>query len=191
MIKFQKILTLSNLLSFLRLLISIPVYFLFEKLQQGTGYRIILLSLLLFATATDFFDGYFARKFNQITEFGKLIDPLADKIIIAVIMVRLFSLELIPGYYFYLVIGRDILILTGGIIISNKLGKVLSSNLLGKITVTFIGFYIIGIVLNLENNLYWLHNLLLYSSLTLIFTSMLGYIVRAKELLTWNKNESV
>ncbi|MGE5683305.1 MAG: CDP-alcohol phosphatidyltransferase family protein [Bacillota bacterium] len=187
----REIFTISNLLSLSRLLISIPAYILLGKLSESPDYKIALVILFIVAAATDFLDGYFARKLNQITETGKIIDPLADKILVGVIVLRLFWLNMIPDYYFYSVIGRDVLIFIGGIWITKKIGKVLPSNLLGKITVTFIALYLFAAMLQIENSLAVVYNLLLYISLALIISSLIGYIIRAKESLIWNKNESV
>jgi CDP-diacylglycerol--glycerol-3-phosphate 3-phosphatidyltransferase len=189
--KFQEIFTLSNLLSLLRLLLSIPIYIYIGKLQESPDYRVSVIILSVIAAATDFFDGYFARKFNQITEIGKIIDPLADKVLIIVIVWQLFWMKLIPDYYFYAVASRDILIFLGGIVVSKKIGRVLPSNLLGKITVTFISMYLFSVIIGLENSSAFLSKLLLYFSLILVFASFIGYAIRAKESLVWNKNESI
>jgi CDP-diacylglycerol--glycerol-3-phosphate 3-phosphatidyltransferase len=189
--KFQEIFTLSNLLSLLRLLLSIPIYIYIGKLQESPDYRVSVIILSVIAAATDFFDGYFARKFNQITEIGKIIDPLADKVLIIVIVWQLFWMKLIPDYYFYAVASRDILIFLGGIVVSKKIGRVLPSNLLGKITVTFISIYLFSVIIGLENSSAFLSKLLLYFSLILVFASFIGYAIRAKESLVWNKNESI
>ena len=91
---------------------------------------------------TDVLDGYLARKLNQVTEVGKIIDPLADKAAMAVIVVKLFSIGEISAFFFLLIIIRDLLIFIGGIYVSKKLGRVLPSNKLGKLTVLFIGFVV-------------------------------------------------
>ncbi len=70
----------------------------------------------MIAAITDILDGYLARKFNQVTEFGKIIDPLADKIAIGAIIIKLFIIGVIPLYYFFMIIVRDVLIFLGGII---------------------------------------------------------------------------
>ncbi len=135
-------------------------------------------------------DGYLARKFNEITELGKVIDPLADKAMIISIVVMMFAMDIISEFYFYLIILRDILIFFGGIIVAKKLGRVLPSNLLGKMTVTSIGFYLIFATLNLES-LRIFDVSLYYISIFLSFLSLIGYAVRAKEALSWSKNETV
>ena len=179
MIKLKEINTISNYLSSLRLLLAIPFWIL---LNYFPSYKFILLALVLFASLTDILDGYFARKMNQITEFGKIIDPLADKICIGLIITKLFLIQQIPGYYFFMVIGRDILIFIGGIFLTKKLGRVLPSNVLGKFTVLVIGIVIIFILLQVDRNSFYFKSIY-YLSLLLIIVSFTAYVQRGIEFM--------
>ena len=74
---------LPNKLTFIRLVLAVPfIYFLQESNAEGFVYRMIAFALFVVASLTDFFDGYLARKYNLVTDFGKLMDPLADKILV-------------------------------------------------------------------------------------------------------------
>ncbi len=188
-INFKEIYTKSNLLSLGRLFLAIPLWFLLDNLQYPE-IRYITVAVCLFGSFTDILDGYLARKFNEVTEFGKIIDPLADKIVIGVIIIKLFVLHLIPDYYFYMIILRDLLIFLGGIYVANKLGKVLPSNMLGKITVINIALVVLLVILQIsESNI--IFKLLYLLSLVLIFASLAGYILRAVEFLKRKSNESI
>lgn len=179
MIKIKEINTLSNYLSLLRLLLAIPFWIM---LDDFTSNRYMLFSLTLFASLTDIMDGYLARKMNQVTEFGKIIDPLADKICIGIIITKLYLIHQIPGYYFFMIIGRDILIFLGGIYLTRKLGRVLPSNMLGKITVLIIGIVIILILLQAaKSSVYFIS--FYYISILLILVSFVGYVIRGIEFL--------
>ncbi|MCU7495012.1 MAG: hypothetical protein HF314_00530 [Ignavibacteria bacterium] len=191
MIKLRDVYTRSNLLSLTRLLLSVPVYFLLFRIEDSANYRIEIIAVLIFAAATDFLDGYLARKYNEISEAGKILDPLADKVLVGVVTIQLFVLGEIPPVYFFSVIGRDLIIFLGGIYVTKRLGKVLPSNLLGKITVTFIAAYLLSIILGVTDSVPFLYDLFYYVSLILVYGSLIAYIIRAKESLTWNKNESV
>ena len=179
MIKLKEINTISNYLSLLRLLLAIPFWIM---LNYFPSYKFILLALVLFASITDILDGYIARKMNQITEFGKIIDPLADKFCIGLIITKLFLIQQIPGYYFFMIIGRDILIFIGGIFLTKKLGRVLPSNILGKVTVLVIGIVIIFILLQIDKNSFYFKSIY-YLSLLLIIVSLSAYIQRGIEFL--------
>jgi len=88
----------------------------------------------------------------------------------------------IPEYYFFLIIGRDLLIFIGGVIVSKMIGKVLSSNVLGKITVSMIGVVILFIVLELSRQSY-LFIFFYYGSIILIVVSFFAYAYRAVEYI--------
>ena len=179
--------TKSNLLSLLRLLLVIPLWILFNNINSGNN-RIIIICICLFATITDVLDGYLARKFNEITEMGKIIDPLADKVVIGFVVLELFWLNEVPTYYFWMIVGRDVLIFIGGIIISKKLGRVLPSNMLGKITVISIGLVLLFILFQVDRHTIYFRGLYLISIL-LIFSSLIGYLIRSIEFIKQKKNE--
>lgn len=189
--KLSEFYTKSNLLSFLRVLLVIPTYFLFLSYHSDYNVRYYLVAIYIFAGITDLLDGYLARKFNEITELGKVIDPLGDKAMIIVIVVMLFHQNIIPDFYFYVIVLRDVLIFTGGIFVSRKINKVLPSNLLGKITASLIGFYVIFATLNLPD-LAIITDILYYVSLIFSFLSVGGYALRAYEAIKWSKrNETI
>jgi len=186
----NKILTISNALSFFRLLLFIPVWFSLNNFPNES-YRILTFILCIVAAITDYLDGYIARKRNEITELGKIIDPLADKILVAVLAIKLYLLGEISSYYLLIIILRDVIIFLGGIIVSLKLKKVLPSNLLGKITVTAIGIVFLLVILGMNKpNVAFL--IFYYGSIILIYGSLAGYLIRAIEFLKKNKkNEHV
>lgn len=190
-IEKREVFFISNLFSMLRLVMAIPVFFLLGNLGDSFGYRLFVLAVLLLTGSTDALDGYFARKRNEITEFGKIIDPLADKVIVGVMVLQLFLMGEMPAYYFYGALLRDVLIFIGGIFVTRKLGKVLPSNMLGKITVIAISFFILSTVLNGRTYFPFVNSALEYMSFILIIVSFIAYVIRAKESLTWNKHESV
>lgn len=189
MYNFKEINTISNYFSFLRLLLAIPFWFLLDHFSDPNT-RYFIFALILFASFTDIMDGYLARKFNQITEVGKIIDPLADKICIAIIILKLYLIGEIPDYYFYMIIGRDLIIFIGGIFVTKMLGKVLPSNYLGKITVLVIGFVILFITLQMDrSNLVF--KAFYFASILLIFASLIAYIIRSIEFIKQRKYGSV
>ncbi len=106
-------------------------------------HREYAVAFMLLALITDALDGYFARRFNQVSELGKVIDPLADKTAIGIVIVLLTVYHDIAFWYTGMVVTRDLLIFTGGIYITKRTGKVLASNYLGKITVVLIAVTII------------------------------------------------
>lgn len=125
--------TLSNIISFARILLAAPLaYFLMngDKLFASLTLALVMLS--------DVADGWIARRRNEITEAGKIIDPVADKIVAAVGVACMFLGNYIPAWFFWLVVGRDVAIVLLGSIAARKTGFVLPSNYAGKITVVLL-----------------------------------------------------
>ncbi len=180
----KEILTASNLVSFFRLLLVIPTVYFLSKIGEHDEYRAIVIILFFTAYLSDLLDGFLARKFNQITEFGKIIDPLADKIFVIGVILQLYISEEITHFYFWIVLFRDILILIGGIFVSKTIGKVLPSNLLGKMTVASIALFLLAVILGVKE-IPLLFNVLQYGSIFLSFASVFGYGLRAYETITW------
>jgi CDP-diacylglycerol--glycerol-3-phosphate 3-phosphatidyltransferase len=187
-IKFKELFTPSNLLSLFRLFLSIPLWLVLDKIGESYNYRYITVLICLFAFVTDFLDGYLARRFNQITEMGKIIDPLADKVAMGVVVIKMYLLKELPEYYIFMILGRDLIIFLGGIFVTSKLGKVLPSNLLGKITVLSIGIIILLKLLLINERMPGIYDFIYYMSIILIISSLIGYIIRGVESLRWRKN---
>ena len=189
-IKFDKIYTISNFLSFFRVLLAFPVYYYVSNLNLLPEASTVLLILYLLAYISDVLDGYFARKFNQITELGKIIDPLADKILVVMTIIYFYYFGLINSIYFWIIVLRDLVIFLGGIIVTTKIGKVLPSNNLGKFTVFIIGVFIILVTIQLKTDNY-LYIFFYYLSLLLSFASIISYAYRAINEIKRVKNENV
>lgn len=134
--------TISNNISIFRIFLSIPLaYYLLEHNIP----IIVLISVL--AIISDYLDGYFARGRGEITDFGKVLDPLADKIFFGTAAIVMIIQGLIPPYLAAIIVGRDILIFLGGIYIKSKTGIVMSSNKIGKLAVNVAALVLIGILL--------------------------------------------
>lgn len=147
MVKFEKkeFFLWPNIISLFRLLMAIPLYF---SLILNTGdkfnYNTLVIVAIIFIS--DYLDGYLARKLNQITELGKLLDPLADKIAVLIVSLALLQIEKLPFYLFLSIILRDVLIFLGGIYITKKIGYILPSNIIGKLTVNILALYYIVLI---------------------------------------------
>lgn len=135
---FDKIFTLSNGLSLLRLFLSIPLFLLIGV----EGAEIWLVLVIILGVLTDYLDGYFARKFNEISELGKIIDPIADKVCIAATLLKLHMIDRIDPIVFYILIFRDLLIIVVAAVVSRYIKLVLPSTMTGKVTVNVIAVYL-------------------------------------------------
>ncbi len=132
----QRIWTISNLTSVSRIVFVLPAaYCLVTDFPLHREWAVFF---ILIASFTDFLDGYLARKLHQITDFGKVIDPLADKIGIGIVALCLVIAKDIPLWYFIVVLSRDAIIFVGGMYIRRQKGVVPQSNMAGKIAVNII-----------------------------------------------------
>lgn len=180
--------TLPNYISIFRLFLAIPFYFLLDNMQSDFSIRYYLLGLIFIASLSDILDGLIARKSKKVSEFGKIIDPLADKVLVILIVTKLYLIGEIIPLYFYIIVGRDILIFFGGILVTKKIGKVLPSNIIGKVTVITIGIFLI-ITISGISKFNFLYNSFFYLSIFMSFVSVIAYILRAYEAIKWKKNE--
>ncbi len=180
--------TLPNYISFFRLLLAIPFYFLLKEIHSDFTIRYYILALIFIAALSDIADGYIARLQNKISEFGKIIDPLADKALVILIVTQLYLSGEIIDIYFWIIVGRDIIIFFGGIWVSKKIGKVLPSNLLGKITVITIGIFII-ITISGVSRINFIYHSFFYLSIIMSILSVIGYGLRGYEAIKWGKHE--
>ena len=171
-LRVEKRWTISNILSVSRIVILVPVVALI--LKQESGYRLTVLILMLVAAATDFLDGFIARAMNQVTDFGKLLDPIADKICIVTVAVALVLAGDVPLWYAALVVLRDLLIVVGSSLIVTKRKVVVQSVWAGKITVNFIAAYLILAMMRIES-LILLKEIFLILSTIFLFISLSVY----------------
>lgn len=135
----QEVLTLPNAISLSRALIAVPILFLHHASGKEANWLIV--ALIGYAFVSDYLDGYFARKMNQVTEFGKVADPLADKICAVILFLYSVLIGIIPLFFFVIMIARDALILTGSLLIKRKRGKYAMSVISGKLTVNVMAIY--------------------------------------------------
>lgn len=173
---------LANIITIIRLLLIIPLsVLLYNKGIQN----IIPACLFVFIILTDFLDGYVARKYKQVTKFGKLIDPIVDKLLIVVATVLLIIKNIIPVYSLFIFI-RDIVIWTSALIIMKKKKIILSSNIYGK-TKTVLHFFAILFVLIIGK---W--NMISFDLLVLSFATLFPELVYGyKTYLKKDKYEEI
>lgn len=174
-VKVDRKWTVSNLLSLSRVILLVPVIVLL--LKPGNGHRSLVVLLMFVAALTDFLDGLVARALNQVTDFGKLLDPIADKICIVSVATVLTIVGDIPLWFAIIAIARDVAIFIGSMYVMNRDRVVVQSMWPGKIAVTFIAAYIIVATLRLQS-LLALKEILLVLSTIFIFYSLTAYAVK-------------
>lgn len=150
------------------------VYFFLTPMHHNREYAVFF---TLLAVITDALDGYIARILNQESEIGRLIDPLADKIGVGIVVVLLVYFGDIPLWFAVLVILRDALIFCGGIILKLRKGVLLPSNMPGKFAVAFVALTLVLAMVHYRV-FSWLVQLTLWASVGLLLLSFAVYIKR-------------
>lgn len=141
-----RFLTASNIISIIRMILVVPVI-----IAINDKNTFITAALLAAAYLTDILDGYIARKTNTVSEWGKILDPLADKIFIAAVLITLIWYDHIPLWYIFVVIGRDLLIIIGSIFVKERMQSVPASDYLGKAAALTISLTIFFSVLGVSD----------------------------------------
>ena len=171
----------SNLLSLSRILLVIPTAF-----AVWYDAQIVAVALFVLAAATDYLDGFFARRLNQISDLGKVLDPLADKVYVAVVVVQLLVMGILPLWFVAVVLARDLIILVGGLYVEKKTGIVLPSNWVGKWAVGALSLTVLLMYLNAGEVAEWIG---VAVTLVMLAWSSLLYAVRTKKTLSGSNRE--
>jgi len=137
----SRIVTVPNLLSFIRLLL-VPVFFILVVINRD----FLALILLAVSSATDFIDGQIARRFNQVTRLGQLLDPAADRLLVLAALIGLAVTGVIPWWLTAVTLGREVLLIVLGLTLSNHGYGPLPVNHLGKFA-TFCLFLALPILM--------------------------------------------
>ncbi len=174
--------TISNILSISRLFLVFPALWLLARNEYGP-----LTAVFFIASATDVLDGYFARRNNAVSEIGKILDPLFDKIFVASVVIGMAWHGLFPMWFLWLIIGRDILIFVAGVLFKRSTGIVLPSNYTGKATVTLIGFTMIAALFLQHSSTL---NVMIGASVVMMLVSIGHYTIQARKELQHYKQTS-
>ena len=147
------------------------------------GCRYVALALFAIASFTDFLDGYIARSRNLVTDFGKFMDPLADKLLVCSALICLIQLELIPAWVVIIIIAREFII-SGVRLVASDNGVVIAASYWGKFKTAFQMLTVIVLILNIPNKVFTiLGTVLIYVSLALTVISLIDYIAKNKDVL--------
>lgn len=172
MIDKKEIFSIPNILCYFRILL-VPVFiYTFFILEKDTHYFSVV--ILTVSSVTDFLDGYIARKYNMITELGKLIDPVADKL--TQITVAIALIYNYPAYFWLaaIIFVKDLMLAVVGLYIFKKKGKYMDgAGIPGKIATCV--FFIVSIILLAFSIDLATANIMIYTTVVLMFIAMVYY----------------
>ena len=149
----------------------------------GEANRWICLAIFVAASVTDWFDGHLARKYNLITNFGKFMDPLADKLLVCSAMICMIELDKLPAWVVIIIIGREFII-SGFRLIAAENGIVIAANYWGKFKTVSQMIMIILLMLDFGGIFTVLTQIFIWLSVALTIISLLTYIMQNRKVLS-------
>ena len=160
-------------------MILVPFLVLFMLTDWGgEANRYISLAIFVVASVTDWFDGKLARKYNLVTNFGKFMDPLADKLLVCSALIALVDLGKLAGWIVIVIIAREFII-SGFRLVASDNGVVIAASYWGKFKTTFQMIMIILLVLDLPFKYMNIINMaVVYIALALTVISLIDYIAK-------------
>ena len=167
---------LPNKLTIARV-IMIPLFLICLYLNIGCG-KYIAVGIFIIASLTDLLDGKIARKYNLVTNFGKFMDPLADKLLVCSALIALVDLNRIAAWIVIIIIAREFII-SGFRLVASDNGVVIAASYWGKFKTTFQMIMIILLVLDLPFKYMNIINMaVVYIALALTVISLIDYIAK-------------
>ena len=153
----------------------------FGGIMAYTDY--IALVIFIVASLTDMLDGKIARKYNLVTNFGKFMDPLADKLLVCSAMICLIDMDRIPAWIVIVIISREFII-SGFRLVASDNHVVIAASYWGKFKTTFQMLMVIVLILNIQMPFFQILGVILtYVALILTVVSLIDYIVKNKDVL--------
>jgi CDP-diacylglycerol--glycerol-3-phosphate 3-phosphatidyltransferase len=168
--------TIPNLLSLARLILVVPVVYLI--LEEGS--LVWLFGLLLLLLMTDWFDGRVARWSKSVSDWGKVLDPLADKVAAAAIVLALVVRDSLPLWFLSVIVARDSAIVLGGVVLARRTGQVVMSVWMGKVAVTALSFTVLAALMRADAPIL---NFCIWVATGLLVYSFILYAIRWVRLM--------
>ena len=169
--------------------IMIPIFVVLMLVDTIPYYNYWACAIFCIACISDFFDGYLARKYNLVSNFGKFADPLADKLLVCSALICFVELELLPAWMVIIIISREFII-SGVRLIASDNGVVIAASMWGKVKTTFQ--MIMSIYLILFADIYAANDgvlkiigqVLAYIAIALTVISLIDYMAKNIKLFT-------
>ena len=172
---------LPNKLTIFRCILIVPFVLVLLTELGGAYSNWISLAIFIIASLTDLFDGKIARKYNLVTNFGKFMDPLADKLLVCSALIALIELERIPAWVVIIIIAREFII-SGFRLIASDNGVVIAANYWGKFKTTFQMIMVCLMLANIEA-LNLVTQIIMWIALALTVISLVDYVWKNRHVL--------
>lgn len=177
--------TLNKLTLFRVVMIPFFVVFMLAPIG-GAAAKWIALAIFIIASLTDALDGYLARRDNLITDFGKFMDPLADKLLVCSALICLVELDKIPCWVVIIIIAREFII-SGFRLIAADNGVVIAASYWGKFKTVSQMVMIILLIADLGGVFYTIGQIFIYLSMALTVISLIDYLIKNRNVISLQK----
>ena len=158
-----------------------------NDIPSGFG-KWVALALFIIASLTDMLDGKIARKYNLITNFGKFMDPLADKLLVCSALICLVGMGKLASWMVIVIISREFII-SGFRLIASDNGVVIAASYFGKFKTVFQMVMICLLIADINNDIYRVITVVVtWVALILTVVSLIDYIYKNKEVLKTDKH---
>ncbi|MCR5107288.1 MAG: CDP-diacylglycerol--glycerol-3-phosphate 3-phosphatidyltransferase [Lachnospiraceae bacterium] len=178
---------LPNKLTIFRVIL-IPFFVVFMLTDLGgDASKWIALSIFCIASFTDYLDGHIARKEGLVTDFGKFMDPLADKLLVCSALICFVGTGKLQAWIVIVIIAREFIISGFRLIASDK-GVVIAAGIYGKIKTVTQMIMIILLIIDMDNSLFRIiTQIFIYVALIMTIVSLLDYILKNKDIMKEQK----
>lgn len=164
------------------ILVPFFVYFMLDANIPYHNY--IAEGIFIVACLTDMLDGYIARKYNMMTNFGKFMDPLADKLLVCAALICFVGVKIIPEWIVIIIISREFII-SGFRLVASDNGTVIAASYWGKIKTVVQMIMSILLILHLDYTIYHgLEQVFIYLSMLLTVISLVDYLYKNRTVLS-------
>ena len=161
----------------------IPIFVVFMLIPAIPGSRYIAAAIFIIAALSDLLDGYLARKHNLVTNFGKFMDPLADKLLVSSALICLVELGLLPAWIVIIIIAREFII-SGFRLIASDNGIVIAASWWGKVKTAVQMIMSVMLIINLDITfINILEQAAIYLAAALTVISLIDYMIKNKKVL--------
>lgn len=171
---------LPNKLTMFRVIL-IPFFIIFLLVPITPVDKWIALTIFIVASLTDLLDGYIARKYHLVTNFGKFMDPLADKLLVCAALVALVEMGRIPSWVVIIIISREFII-SGFRTVASDNGVVIAASYWGKFKTTFQMIMVCLMIANIKA-LAVVTTVIMWIALVLTVVSLIDYLWKNKDVM--------
>ena len=172
---------LPNKLTVFRVILIIPFVIFMLTDIVGDYSDWLALAIFIIASLTDLFDGKIARKYNLVTNFGKFMDPLADKLLVCAALICLVEMNRIAAWIVIIIISREFII-SGFRLIASDNNIVIAASYWGKFKTTFQMIMVCLMIVNIEQ-LKLVTDIVMWIAVVLTIVSLIDYIIKNKDVI--------